>query len=96
MEYKMRSDKTVLAYQMTEKSWGNPSVWPSWLYSRFYVYPRNDSTPKTFLFGRSFPIISSIDGDHKLDFGDYIVQGLNGELYRSKKDVFESLYEAVT
>ena len=30
---------------------------------------------------------------HKIDFGDYIIQGVKGEIYPCKPDIFEMTYE---
>ncbi len=40
-------------------------------------------------------IIETLEGNMKEDFGDYIIQGVNGEFYPCKSDIFEKTYEAV-
>lgn len=39
--------------------------------------------------------IQTLEGTMKADYGDYIIQGVNGEVYPCKPDVFEKTYEAV-
>ena len=39
--------------------------------------------------------IETLEGDMKTDVGDYIIQGIKGELYPCKPDIFEQTYEAV-
>ena len=40
-------------------------------------------------------IIKTLEGDHTAAPGDYIIQGIKGELYPCKPDIFEATYEAV-
>lgn len=37
--------------------------------------------------------ISTLEGIHHVSVGDYIIQGVNGELYPCKPDIFEKTYE---
>lgn len=39
--------------------------------------------------------ISTLEGTMKASFGDYIIQGVKGELYPCKPDIFEATYEPV-
>ena len=39
--------------------------------------------------------IHTLEGDHHVTVGDYVIQGINGELYPCKPDIFEKTYEAV-
>ncbi|WP_346961126.1 hypothetical protein [Faecalicatena contorta] len=39
--------------------------------------------------------ISTLEGVHHASVGDYIIQGVNGELYPCKPDIFEKTYELV-
>lgn len=41
-------------------------------------------------------VIKTLEGDHRADIGDYIIQGVKGELYPCKPDIFEMTYEEVT
>lgn len=40
-------------------------------------------------------IIPTLEGDHEAKPGDYIIQGVRGELYPCKPDIFAATYEAV-
>lgn len=40
-------------------------------------------------------IIPTLEGDHIAQKGDYIIQGVKGELYACKPDIFEMTYEKV-
>ena len=39
--------------------------------------------------------ISTLEGDMKASFGDFIIKGVNREFYPCKPDIFEKTYEEV-
>lgn len=39
--------------------------------------------------------INTLEGVHHVSVGDYVIQGVNGELYPCKPDIFEKTYESV-
>lgn len=39
--------------------------------------------------------IKTLEGEHKVSDGDFIIQGVKGELYPCKPDIFEATYEKV-
>lgn len=40
--------------------------------------------------------ITTLEGVHTAELGDYIIKGIKGEFYPCKPDVFEASYEKVT
>lgn len=38
--------------------------------------------------------IETLEGTHHVSVGDFVIQGVNGELYPCKPDIFEKTYEA--
>ena len=40
-------------------------------------------------------IIPTLEGDHRADPGDWIIQGVKGEFYPCKPDIFTATYEPV-
>lgn len=40
-------------------------------------------------------IVPTLEGSHEASFGDYIIQGVKGEFYPCKPDIFEMTYEKV-
>lgn len=44
---------------------------------------------------QDFLIITTLEGDHKANLGDWIIKGIKGEFYPCKPDIFEATYEAV-
>jgi hypothetical protein len=41
-----------------------------------------------------YVLISTLEGDMKARWNDWIIKGVNGEIYPCKPDVFEKTYEA--
>lgn len=39
--------------------------------------------------------VQSLEEDHHVSAGDYIIRGIKGELYTCKPDIFELTYETV-
>lgn len=39
--------------------------------------------------------IKTLEGNHIANRGDYIIQGIQGELYPCKPDIFEKTYERI-
>ncbi len=39
--------------------------------------------------------IETLEGIHHVSVGDYVIQGVNGELYPCKPDIFEKTYESI-
>lgn len=39
--------------------------------------------------------IETLEGTHHVSVNDYVIKGVNGELYPCKPDIFEKTYEAV-
>lgn len=44
----------------------------------------------------SFGYIETLEGDHHVMAGDWIITGIKGEKYPCKPDIFEATYELVT
>lgn len=53
----------------------------------FGINSHNDTTPVM--------LIETLEGIHKAQVGDYIIQGVKGELYPCKPDIFEATYDEV-
>lgn len=61
---------------------------PSWFFdacSAKIAYPEHDGSVT----------IKTLEGCHRADEGDYIIQGVKGELYPCKPDIFELTYEPI-
>lgn len=93
MQLKFRKKPVVIeAFQMTrERRWDN-SDWPAWLGE---AWQKEDEPGSLFcIAGGEQLFIRTLEGDHEITFGDFIIQGVQGELYPCKPDIFEATYEA--
>lgn len=68
---------------------GSDEPMPEWLESAM-----DDGTAKPYRNGYWW-LIKTLEGDLRANAGDYIIQGVKGELYPCKPDIFEQTYEAV-
>lgn len=84
---------------MTRERRQDNSEWPSWLHEAWNKghheegsvgcvnYPNSDGTDEL--------VIATLEGEMLVNFGDYIIKGVNNELYPCKPDIFEKSYEKV-
>ena len=89
----------IEAFQMTKERRQDNSEWPNWLNEAWQKdfeevgsagpvdFPDSDGTDKI--------TIKTLEGDHWVNWDDYIIQGVAGELYPCKPDIFEKTYENV-
>ncbi len=89
----------IEAFQITRETRASNADWPSWLHEAWLKehaepgslypsqHPNSDGTDELK--------IHTLEGDHLVSFGDWIIQGVKGELYPCKPDIFEATYDAV-
>ena len=95
MNYKWRKKPVVIeAFQMTEARRHNNVNWPNWLHLAWNTEPGEGSLyidpddPE-----RQRLCIGTLEGVHRVAWGDWIIRGGKGELYPCKPDIFEATYE---
>ena len=98
MKYR-KKPVVIEAFQMTiERRWDN-SEWPNWLNKAWQKDKRTMGSlaiSETHKDGEKILMIHTLEGDrHFVSWGDWIIQGVQGELYACKPDIFEQTYEAV-
>ena len=97
---KYRKKPVVIeAFQMTKERRVDNSEWPNWLNKAWNKdfceegavscegYPNSD--------GKDPLVIRTLEGIHYVGWNDFIIQGVHGELYSCKPDIFEKTYEPV-
>lgn len=93
MNYRFRKKPVVIeAFQMTEeRRWGNAD-WPHWLHE---AWNRGENEVGAFRpsDGPDQPEIVTLEGVMTVEWGDWIIRGVQGELYPCKPDIFEQTYE---
>jgi hypothetical protein len=98
MNYSYVKKPTVIqAFQMTYLRRQDNRDWPSWLHEAWTKnweavgavypadFPNSDGTD---------PLrIRTLEGTMRVSWNDYIVRGIQGELYSVKPDIFEALHD---
>lgn len=100
MNHKYRKKPVVIeAFQMTKERRQDNSEWTEWM-NKAWNKPNNEEGS---LYPSEFPDsdgtdklkIHTLEGDMLVEWDDYIIQGVNGELYPCKPDIFKATYEPV-
>lgn len=97
---KFRKKPVVIeAFQMTRERRASNAEWPSWMHEAWQLhvsepgslscvdYPESDGTDKLQ--------ITTLEGVMLVEWGDWIIQDVKGELYPCKPDIFAATYEPV-
>jgi hypothetical protein len=58
-----------------------------------YMVPFDESRPKNY--GQTWCEIKTLEGTMIGSYGNYIIKGVNGEIYPCKPDIFEKTYDPV-
>ena len=97
---KFRKKPVVIeAFQMTlERRWDNQE-WPNWLNEAWNKEPGEGGMwidpDAPIAEGRESAnelVCGTLEGVHRIDWGDWIIQGVKGEIYPCKPDIFEATY----
>lgn len=96
MKYR-KKPVVIEAFQMTKERRITNAEWPKWMHKAWNegrgrtsaLYPTEEGTSEGTLS------IGTLEGQHLVAWGDFIIQGVNGELYPCKPDIFEKTYEPV-
>ena len=89
----------IEAFQITKETRQDNKDWPNWLNLAWNL----DFEDIGMVGCEDFPnsngedrlIIRTLEGIHTVGWNDWIIQGIKGELYPCKPDIFEATYEAV-
>lgn len=82
----------VNAFQATFDSWKDTFNWPAWL-QKGLTKDRYESGAIFWDNGTLY--IETLEGTHTVSLDDYIIEGVKGEIYPCKPDIFEATYEEV-
>ena len=98
MNYKyVKLPVVIEAFQMTAERRQDNSEWPNWLNMAWCKdaseegavscknHPNSDGTDPL--------VIVTKEGTMDVSFGDYIIKGVQGELYPCKPDIFNATYK---
>lgn len=87
----------IEAFQMTPERRGDNRDWPEWMNRAWQeerelpgsLYPTEAGT------GDGTLSIGTLEGQHLVSWGDWIIRGVKGEIYPCKDDIFRMTYDAV-
>ena len=85
----------IEAFQMTSGAMESPFLWPNWLteaWGKGLAEPGRlfrDTTGNFYLY----TLENKAGREHCVDRNDWIIQGIQGELYPCKPDIFAATYE---
>lgn len=68
--------------------------WFKYFKDKKYVPSRNIKKSNENKFP-SDVLIKTLEGEMRVDYYDYIIKGINGEIYPCKPDIFEKTYEKI-
>jgi len=93
---KYRKKPVVIeAFQITLDSYNAYNEWPNWLKDAWSVYGEGHNEEGGVWEDDNGIWCGTLEGVHRVAFGDFIIQGVQGELYPCKPDIFEKTYEPV-
>lgn len=87
----------VEAFQMTAQTRLDNSNWPVWLHSAWNANRNSVGALQRVDCAAVLPDmleIVTLEGNHRVGWGDYIIQGVHGELYPCKPDIFVKTYDS--
>jgi hypothetical protein len=83
----------IEAFQMTQERRNDNSDWPNWLHRAW----NSEGEGSLFIDSddpeRQRLCIGTLEGVHRVLWNDWIIQGVKGELYPCKPDIFALTYE---
>ncbi len=93
--YKYRKKPVVIeAFQMTKERRASNVDWPEWMHK---AWQKERGEPGSLQPTEAGMLsICTLEGEHLVSWGDYIIQGVQGELYPCKPDIFEATYERLS
>lgn len=97
MQYR-KKPVVIEAYQMTHERRMDNADWPAWLGEAWNGSRDQIGTLRRADLSAELPDnleIVTLEGVMRVAWGDYIIRGVQGELYPCKPDIFEATYEPI-
>ena len=92
MNYKFRKTPvSIEAFQMTRERRTDNSEWPDWLHEAWNKDPSEIGA--VYPDGPELLKVRTLEGSLSISWDDWIIRGVQGELYSSKPDIFVETYE---
>lgn len=93
MKYR-KKPVVIEAFQMTKERRYDNQDWPNWLNMAWNEDIGKQGAMYCIDAGEEL-FIKTLEGVHDITWNDWIIQGIKGEIYPCKPDIFELTYEAV-
>ena len=93
---KFRKKPVVIeAFQMTPERRVSNVDWPNWMHIAWQLERNEPGSlyPTVAGTGDGTLSIKTLEGQHLVSWDDWIIQGVQGELYPCKPDIFEATYD---
>lgn len=88
----------IEAFQMTKERRMDNTDWPEWLHQAWNENRDECGSLQRVDMTAALPDhleIITLEGKHRVSWGDWIIRGVAGELYPCKPDIFAATYEPV-
>ena len=93
----------IEALQMTRERRRDNSEWPNWMHEAWNkgvtddgaLMPVGKSAIADLRHDQESLAIVTLEGTHLVGWDDWIIQGVKGELYPCKPDIFAATYDVV-
>lgn len=85
----------IQAFQMTEARRNDNSEWPCWLHMAWNTEGEGSLFIDADDPERQRLCVGTTEGVMRVSWNDWIIQGVQGEIYPCKPDIFEASYESV-
>ncbi len=82
----------VEAFQMTKENRWASSSWPDWLK---VAWSKKAGSEGSLYVSSERLLVGTLENILRVDWNDWIIQGVQGELYPCKPNIFEQTYEKV-
>lgn len=88
----------IEAFQITRETRRDNRDWPHWLNE---AWNKKTDCAGSLQIARLYPPgecdleVITLEGAHRVTWGDWIIRGVKGELYPCKADIFAMTYEPV-
>jgi hypothetical protein len=94
MKYR-KKPVVIEAFQMTEERRFDNKDWPAWMNQ---AWNKTDFSEGSLSIDSDDPkrerlVIGTLEGVLRVNWGDFIIRGVKGEIYACKPDIFEQTYE---
>lgn len=86
----------IEAFQMTLERRMDNRDWPQWLHEAWNGNRDEAGTLQRVDMSAALPDgleIVTLEGNHRVSWGDWIIRGVMGELYPCRADIFAATYE---